>query len=69
MRKKFLPKNQLAIGVAIQKTNPIPIKILKSNGKILRIVSISNAIVMITSELANNNPPTKPPPGVYLAKK
>ncbi len=61
MRKEIFAVNQLAIGVAIQKTNPIPIKILKSNGKILRIVSISNAIVMITSELANNNPPTMPP--------
>ena len=62
--KKFLPKNQLAIGAAIQKTNPLPIKILKSNGKMLRLDYISNEIVMITSELANNNPPTKPPPGV-----
>src|SRR5699024_934215 len=62
--KKILLYNQLAIGVAKQKNKPIPMSFLKSHGYILRIVLISNATEMITSELDNNKPPTKPPPGV-----
>src|SRR5699024_11131728 len=67
--KKFLLYNQLAIGVAKQKNNPLPISLLNSQGYILPIVLISNATEMITSELDNNKPPTKPPPGVSCPVK
>lgn len=64
MCEKVFDMNQLAIGVPTQNNKPTPIRILKSNGKTLRIVLTSKAIVMTRSALANNKPPTNPPPGV-----
>ena len=64
MCKKFLDMNQLVNGVPTQNNKPIPIKILKSKGKIFLIVFTSYAIVITNNALAKSKPPTKPPPGV-----